>query len=234
MKKIVIILFLNSIFGFSQSDCNKLDANGQKHGLWKGYYPESQRLRYQGTFNHGKETGTFNYFDNTKAADIIGVRVFNENENSVYTTFYDQKKNIVSEGKSINKLNEGLWKYYHFESKEIMTLENYNNGKLEGTRKVFFINGKIAEECNYKNGLKDGVYNKYTENGIVLETAIYKNNEYNGLAVYRDTDNNIMSKGLYKNGKKSGIWQFWNIKTKKFANENMDLQGKKFAKKVYQ
>ncbi len=227
MKKIVLFLLLNSIFAFSQTDYNKLDEKGQKHGLWKGFYPESQRLRYQGTFEHGKEIGTFNYFDDTKAADIIGVRIFNDNDNSAYTTFFDQKKNIVSEGKSINKLNEGVWKYYHFESKEIMTLENYENGKLEGIRKVFFINGKIAEECNYKNGSKEGTYNKYTEKGIILETAIYKNNEYNGLAVYRDTDNNIMSKGFYKNGKKSGIWQFWD--GKKLVNKNMDLQSKKFA-----
>jgi antitoxin component YwqK of YwqJK toxin-antitoxin module len=231
MKKTVLFFLLYSILGFSQTDFNKLDDKGLKHGLWKGFYPESKRLRYQGTFSHGKETGTFYFYDDTKAADIIGVRVFNENDNSVYTTFYDQKKNIVSEGKSINKLNEGIWKYYHFESKEIMTIENYVNGKLDGTRKVFFKNGKIAEECNYKNGLKDGIYNKYLENGTIIETAIYKNNEYNGLAVYRDIDNNIVSKGLYTNGKKTGIWQFWDIKTKKFVNKNMDLQGRKIAKK---
>lgn len=229
MKQIFLLLLLNSLFGFAQTDFNKFDENGLKHGVWKGFFPDSKRLRYQGTFEHGKEIGTFNYYDDTKAADIVGVRVFNEKDNSVYTTFYDQKKNVVSEGKSINKLNEGIWKYYHFESKEIMTLENYINGKLEGTRIVFFKSGKIAEECNYKNGKKDGVYNKYIENGKIIETAIYKNNEYDGLAIYRDIDNNIMSKGVYKNGKKTGIWQFWD--GKKRVNKNMDLQGKKIAKK---
>jgi antitoxin component YwqK of YwqJK toxin-antitoxin module len=232
MKKLFLLLLLNSIFGFAQDDFNKLDENGQKHGIWKGFHTDSKRLRYQGTFEHGKEIGTFNYYDDTQAADIIGVRVFNDKNNSVYTTFYDQKKNVVSEGKSIGKLNEGVWKYYHFESKNIMTTENYKNGKLEGTRKVYFTNGKIAEECNYKNGIKEGIYNKFTETGIVLETAVFKNNEYDGAAIYKDVDGKITAKGVYKTGKKAGIWQFWDEKTKKLVNKNMNLQQRKVAKKV--
>lgn len=231
MKKIFLLLILNAFFGFAQTDFNKLDENGKKHGVWKGFHSESKRLRYQGTFEHGKEVGTFNYYDDTKAADIIGVRVFSAADNSVYTTFYDQKKNIVSEGKSVNKLNEGIWKYYHFESKEIMTLENYVNGKLEGTRKVYFKNGKIAEECDYINGLKQGVYKKYTETGIVLEFSNYKNNEYNGETIFKDVNNKIVAKGIYKNGKKVGIWQIWDEKSKKLVNKNMNFQNKKFAKK---
>jgi len=229
MKKIFILLLLNSLFGFAQDDFNLLDKEGKKHGVWKGFHQESKRLRYQGTFDHGKEVGTFNYYDDTAAGDIIGVRVFSSTDNSVYTTFYDQKKNIVSEGKSIGKLNEGVWKYYHFESKTIMTLENYKDGKLEGKRTVYFPNGKIAEECTYKNGKKDGAYTKYLDNGTLIETSFYKNNEYDGQAVYKDIEGKIVSQGLYKNGKKIGIWQF--LEGNKIVKKNMNFQQKKFAKK---
>jgi hypothetical protein len=34
------------------------------------------------------------------------------------------------EGKVIDKLFTGEWKYYHQASKIVMTLENYKNGKL--------------------------------------------------------------------------------------------------------
>ena len=47
----------------SQTDFNKLDAKGKKHGVWKGFYAESKRPRYEGTFEHGKEIGIFNFFD---------------------------------------------------------------------------------------------------------------------------------------------------------------------------
>ena len=230
MNKIFLILLLNTIVGFSQTDFNKLDEKGLKHGVWRGFFEESKRLRYQGTFDHGKEIGTFNYFDDTKEASLIGVRVFEPNDNSVYTTFFDQKKNIVSEGKSVNKLKEENWKYYHEASKEIMTLEIYKLGKLEGIRTVYYKTGKIAEETNYKNGIKTGVYKKLTETGIELELANYKNNEYDGLATYKDPENNIVSQGNFKNGKKAGIWKFY--KSGKFDSQtNFNFQGKKFAKR---
>lgn len=229
MNKIICILLINTIFSFAQTDFNKLDDKGLKVGVWKGFFEDSKRLRYQGTFDHGKEIGTFNYYDDTKEAALIGVRIFDINDNSVYTTFYDQKKNVVSEGKSVNKLKEGNWKYYHEAAKELMTLEFYKLGKLDGTRTVYYKNGAVAEEINYQNGIKVGIYKKFTETGIVLETVAYKNNEYDGLAVYKDPDNNIVAQGLFDNGKKIGIWKFF--KAGKFNSQtNFNFQGKKFAK----
>ena len=230
MNRIIFILLLNTIFSFAQTDFNKFDEKGLKHGVWKGFHEESKRLRYQGTFEHGKEIGTFNYFDDTKEASLIGVRVFDIKENSVYTTFYDQKNNIVSEGKSINKLKEGNWKYYHEAAKELMTLENYKLDKLEGKRLVYYKSGQIAEETNYKNGIKFGAYKKLTEKGIELETVSFLNNEYDGQATYKDPDNNIVAQGLFKNGKKVGIWKFF--KNGKLSSQtNFNFQGKKFAKR---
>jgi len=204
----------------AQSDTNLLDEKGNKNGIWKGYYPESKRLRYQGIFEHGKEVGTFNFYDDTKAQSIIATREFDPKTNSVYTTFYDQDKNKVSEGKAINRLNEGVWKYYHQASKEIMTLENYKNGKLEGLRSVFYPNTKIAEETNYVNGIKNGPYKKYSDKGTVLEETLYKNGEYDGPAIFRDPLGNIVAKGMYVKGVKRGMWQFYE-NGKLVSEENM-------------
>ena len=162
MKQLFKIVFLiYSISLFSQADCNKLDANGKKIGLWKGVFEDTKRPRYEGTFDHDKEVGLFKFFDNTKASNLIATREFNSTDNSAYTIFYDFNKNKISEGKVINKLYEGLWIYYHKGSNVIMTSENYKNGKLNGTKTVNFKSGKPAEISNYKNGILDGVYIKY-------------------------------------------------------------------------
>jgi antitoxin component YwqK of YwqJK toxin-antitoxin module len=205
----VLFLFLCCQTVYSQTDSNPIDDKGRKHGVWKGFYEESGRPRYEGTFEHGKEVGIFNFFDDTKAKSIIATRTFNAKDNSCYTIFYDQNKNIVSEGKEINKLREGQWKYYHKASKSIMTLENYKNGKLEGTRTVYYPSGKIVDETIYKNGLKEGVYKKYSETGIVLENSFFKKGEYEGEAVYKDPNNLVIAKGMFKDGKKVGMWQFF-------------------------
>ncbi|WP_316635494.1 hypothetical protein [uncultured Flavobacterium sp.] len=219
-KKIIIgLLFLNA-FLVSAQDVNKLDASGKKDGVWKGTYEVSKRPRYEGTFNHGKETGIFKYFDDTKKGDVVATRDFSANDGSAYNIFYDQNKNKVSEGKVIGKNNEGEWKYYHKSSKILMTLENYKNGKLEGSRTVYYPDAKVAEEMMYKNGLKDGIYKKYGQNGTLLEQTTYKSNEYNGDAIFYDSEGTIASKGKFLNGKKVGKWQFY-LKGKLTKEVNM-------------
>nr|WP_315145657.1 hypothetical protein [uncultured Flavobacterium sp.] len=195
---------------FAQSEVNKLDEKGNKNGYWKGYFTETKNVKYEGTFDHGKEVGVFTYYDNTKTKTVVATREFSPKDNSAYTIFYDPLKNKVSEGKVVNKVYEGEWKYYHKASKTVMTIENYSKGKLEGLRSVFYASGKLAEETIYKNNLKNGPYKQYTETGILIEESNYKNNQYDGLATFRDPDDgNIVSKGKFSDGKKTGIWQFF-------------------------
>ncbi|MRX67285.1 Antitoxin component YwqK of the YwqJK toxin-antitoxin module [Flavobacterium resistens] len=218
MKKFWILFLISSV-AFSQ-DFNKVDSNGKKDGVWKGTYEISKRPRYEGTFDHGKETGIFKFFDDTKKGDVIASRDFTANDGSSYTIFYDQNKNKVSEGKEIGKSREGEWKYYHKASKVVMTLENYKNGKLEGIRSVYYPDAKIAEEMTYKNGLKEGIYKKYGQNAILLEQSIFKDNLYNGDAIFYDSDGVMASKGKFLNGKKVGRWQFY-LKGKLTKEVNM-------------
>ncbi len=221
---IFVLIFLNFNCILAQANFNKLDENGKKHGLWKGFYEDTKNPKYEGTFEHGKEVGTFTFFDNTKSKIVIATREFNPTDNSAYTIFYDQLKNKVSEGKVVNKVYEGQWKYYHKASKTVMTIENYSKGKLEGLRSVFYPNGKIAEEIVYKNDLKNGPYKRYTESGIIIEESNYINNQYEGLAIFRDPDDGtIVSKGKFVNGKKAGIWQFF-AKGKLVNEMNMSYQ----------
>lgn len=228
MKYLFFILFT---FTIAQSqEINKLDANGLKHGLWKGVFKESNRPRFEGTFNHGKETGLFKFFDDTKSGTTIATRTFNATDNSCYTIFYNQRSFKVSEGKLIGKEYEGEWKYYHFDSPDIMTVENYSKGKLNGIKKVFYRSNAIAEEASYKNGLLDGLYKKYAETGIVLEECNYKKGILEGLSVFRDDKSNVVSKGMYKNGKKDGIWEFTNNGKTKTENMSKPKQ-RKFVKK---
>ena len=220
--RLLNLILLITVVGYSQTDYNKLDSNGKKHGVWKGLYTESKRPKYEGTFEHGKETGLFSFFDDTKAIKVIATREFNLKDNSAYTIFYDQKGNKVSEGKVVNKLFEGQWTYYHQNAKTIMTTENYSKGKLQGLRTVFYGSGKVAEEIMYKNDLKQGLYKKYTEKGIVLEESYFSNDAYNGLAIFRDSNGDIASQGTFSKGKKIGIWQFYQ-KGKLVKEVNMSL-----------
>ena len=224
---VFLLFFIANQSILAQTDINKTDAKGNKDGSWKGYYPESKRLRYEGTFSHGKEVGIFKFYDDLKTPTVIATREFNPKDNSVYTIFYDQSNNKVSEGKQVNRLNEGEWKYYHEKLPDIMTIEYYKVGKLEGKRTVFYrgsgVKGEenVAEEANYVNGLKNGSYKKYTMKGVLLESSNYKKGALDGFAIFNDPLGNLVSKGNFKNGKKSGIWEFYQ-NGKLVKKDNMD------------
>ena len=225
----ILVFLISLIFSVlhAQKEYNQLDAKGLKHGLWKGVYEESKRPRYQGTFDHGKEIGLFQFFDDTQKGDVIATREFNSKDNSAYTIFFDQNKNKVSEGKVVNKLFEGEWKYYHFASAVLMTTENYKNGKLNGLRTVYFPNGKVAEQTNFVNNLKQGAYKKFTETGIVLEESFFKNNEYDGLAIFRNDSGIVVSQGLFFKGLKTGTWEVLeNGKLVKKSSADLSIKSK--------
>lgn len=208
-KKIAALLFLMVLgTNLSAQDINKNDASGKRHGQWKGAYETSKKPRYEGTFDHGKELGTFKFYADDAKSSLMATRTF-EADGSCYTIFYDPDENKVSEGREVDHLQEGEWKYYHHKSKSLMSTEKYSKGKLTGMRKVFFKDGTIAEETIYVNGLKDGIYKKYNEKGKVLEEAIFSNGNYNGKATYRDVGGNIVSQGVYTDGLKTGIWKYY-------------------------
>lgn len=229
-----MVLFCS--FSTTAQDINKLDSQGKKHGIWKGVYAESKRPRYEGTFEHGKEVGTFKFFDDTKAGTVVATREFKP-DGSAYTTFFKDGKFKVSEGKEVNKLYEGEWKYYHENLPDIMTIEHYKSGKLHGKRTVYYrgsgVKGEenIAEESNYANGLREGNYKSYNLKGAVLEDSNYKNGQLDGPAVYNDPQGKLVSRGTFKNGQKVGTWEFYeNGKLVKKDNMNVIKKRKKPSK----
>lgn len=230
MKRYLVLFFsifaMTTLLGQNSPAPNKLDSNGKKHGQWSGFFDNSKVIKYEGTFNHGVETGVFTFYNDNPAHTVMATRDFSKQPNAAYTIFYDDLKNKVSEGNVVNRVYEGLWKYYHRNSKEIMTTENYKKGVLNGKRTVFYKDGKVAEEVNYVEGKKNGLYKKISGNGIVLEEANYLAGELQGAAVYKDPDGNVVAKGNYKKDQKWGTWQFFE-NGKLVSKEKYPLNGQK-------
>jgi antitoxin component YwqK of YwqJK toxin-antitoxin module len=225
--KFIILLTICSLASYAQNVVNALDEKGLRHGPWKGYYEDSKILRYEGNFNHGKEIGTFTYNANSDKKIVMATRTF-DNKNNAYTIFFDEKNFKVSEGNVINKLREGIWKYYHKESSKIMTTENYVHDKLQGIRKVFYLDGKTAEEVKYSNNVREGISKKYSEKGILIEESTFYNDKLQGSYKVYDGSGKLVIKGQFKNDKKNGIWQYFK-NGKLIKEENKDIVKKSEA-----
>ncbi len=67
--------------------------------------------------------------------------------------------------------------YREFRYSTLKEERSYENGKLEGTTKIYYDDGKIMEEGAYKNGTRDGVSKWYDQQGNVTIEYEYKNGE---------------------------------------------------------
>ena len=209
--KIIISFFL--FFGtlVSAQNINQMDADGNRHGIWKKNFDDTNILRYEGAFLHGKEIGLFKFYKNIdKEAVLTATKKFNEKDSKAYVTFYTSKGKVISEGEMDGKTYIGVWKYYQKNSEALLILENYNTeGKLDGDRFVYFDNGQIAEKQHYKAGELFGESIWYSENNVVLKQLIYSENELHGLSTYYNPKGELVTEGNYKHGKKQGIWKYY-------------------------
>ncbi|RSK40546.1 toxin-antitoxin system YwqK family antitoxin [Mangrovimonas spongiae] len=208
----IIGVFLLSIASLiAQEKVNQFDTNGKRHGVWKKNYKNTNVLRYEGEFNHGKETGTFKFYKNVNnKPSLTATRTFNENNNIAEVTFFASNGKIISQGNMLGKKYIGIWKYFHNNSNQVMTIENYNNdGKLEGESIVYYLNGQIAEKSHFKDGKLHGQSLWYDEDGTLIKEYNYINDELYGKANFYGPEGKLKLKGQYKNNRRDGVWTYY-------------------------
>ncbi len=214
MKKIFFLYLLLMLVSsglpiFAQSEINQFDAQGKRHGVWKKTYPGTQQLRYEGTFEHGKEIGEFRFYCAECNDKPSVVKNFNGEDDTAKVKYFTIKGKLVSEGKMKGKDRVGEWVYYHEKSQQPMIRETYVDGKLDAKQITYYPNGTITQETEYKNGVKQGQENYYSPEGILLKKLFYQNGKLQGPATYYDANGNVVIKGFYKEDKKHGLWQYY-------------------------
>lgn len=208
--KFTSIFLLLAWFSFGQ-EVNQFDSNGKRHGIWKKNFDGTNQVRYQGTFEHGKEIGEFKFYKLVKKKSVLtATKAFNPNDNSAQVTFFASNGKVISKGKMVGKLYVGKWVYYHNKSDQIMTLENYNSkGELEGEKLVYYKDGVVAERVNYLAGKQHGKSYWYSVKGVVLKEFNYDKGELHGVAKYYHPKGDLIAEGMYKHGKKVGVWKYY-------------------------
>ena len=209
--KITIVLIISVFTVFqtviAQEKINQFDANRKRDGVWKKYY-SNNRIRYVGTFKHGKEVGTFKYYSASDSEYPISIKKHHEGQDKADVQYFTTQGVVESEGMMKGKNREGKWLFYHENGKSIMSEENYLNGKLDGVYKTFYPSGEPTEITYYKNGLIDGNYKKYSIKGLLYNDFNYKNGKLNGMAIYYSrSTGDLIKKGPFKDDLRVGTWE---------------------------
>jgi len=219
MKHSFFIFFgIICCFGsISAQEVNQMDANGERHGIWKKYFPSSDQLRYEGEFDHGVEIGTFKFYCGDCKTQPTIVKEFKGKTGAASVTYFTKKGKLVSEGQMEGKKRIGEWLYYHEKSDAILTRELYTNGMLDGIKETYYFNGQLTEEITYIKGIKEGPNMYYSPDGVLLKKLQYINDVLHGSGEYYDAHGNVTIKGQYLKGKKHGLWKY-------FKNGKLELE----------
>ena len=210
IKQNLVFFFFCVVFQFSAiaQEVNNIDQNGKKHGTWRKFYEGSKQIRYQGTFEHGQEVGTFKFYDKT-GGHPTAVKIYTEGSQLLDVIFYTTAGKKVSEGKMKQRSREGKWVYYHKDGVRVMTEENYANDLLEGERIVYFENGAVAQRVNYIKGKEHGQEIHYSEKGVVTKTYTHAEGKLHGPVKLYDLNGVLLREGSYKDNKKHGTWKYY-------------------------
>ncbi|MDH7447017.1 toxin-antitoxin system YwqK family antitoxin [Aquimarina sp. 2201CG14-23] len=188
---------------------NAFDSEGKRHGKWQKKYENSNQLRYEGTFDHGKEVGEFKFYKPNSGKSPTAIKVFSKGNDTIKVTYFTNKRKVISEGGMIGKERVGVWTYYHKESPKIMMTEEYQSGKLHGEQLTYFENGQLTEKTTYINDKKEGKRVVYSEDGIIIKEFTYENDQLHGPTKYYDAKGKVRIEGNYKRDRKNGIWNYY-------------------------
>ena len=193
----------------AQEPLNSYDKQGKRHGEWVEYYDKDQsQIKYKGKFQNGKRTGLFKFYKEGLKQPVAEMN-FDAESGRVAARYLSQNGKVISEGEMLNQQRTGTWTYYHKDSDAIMMTEQYEQGELNGKKKIYYENGELAEEANYSNGELHGPRKLYSVKGVVLEDLLYKNGELHGPAKFYNGKGELMSEGSYRNNKHHGTWKYY-------------------------
>jgi len=193
---------------FSQ---NKLDQKGKKQGEWVKTYPNSKSIEFKGQFKDDKPYGEFIYY--FQSGKVKARTNFIQNSTVSYSELFHENEVLLAEGKFIGKDKDSTWSFYG-ERGHLGLVENYNKGKLHGTRTVFYVpenlkdtTKRISQVSNYSNGELDGEFVEYFDNGVLKHSSKYVKGKREGIALSYHPNGKLMMKDTYLNGAKEG-WCF--------------------------
>ena len=114
---------------FKGDTINRIDAKGQKQGLWRKYY-STDSLFSEGKYKDNIPVGTFmSYHKNGKVQAKMVYRGMTE---ICKAEIFAEDGKLKAKGKYINKTKDSLWTYYSLDG-WISSTEFYLKGKKEGS-----------------------------------------------------------------------------------------------------
>lgn len=205
--------FVNSVERF-----NRYNKSGQREGLWKEFFPESDFILKDGIWSNGKKNGLFQFYD--KKGIVIRTELY---ENDVLITDDGGKGNLTFK---VDTLSDGLIArggYSGNKKQGIFHVERSTGERV--TNQVFQQGVKVAEGLLDADGMRQGIWTEFFFTGEIKAKGEYQDNERVGAWLYFDKQGNTELQGNYWKGKPDGEW-LWYYEPNKLHRREHFSRGK--------
>lgn len=89
---------------------------------------------------------------------VIQMTGFSFSDDSLFKVgdycYFDEKGNLISQGKYTNNKRTGTWNQYYEDAKLYFTRDYNDDGKIDGKALYYYPDGKLKRSESYSNGIK--------------------------------------------------------------------------------
>ena len=119
---------------------------------------------------------------------------------------YDDKGNLISEGRLVEDKKEGVWVNYYTNG-DTSAVEHYSAGNL--TRKMQYTSDGLSVDESFDQGKKNGAFKVYWPNGSLHIAGTFKSDSLNGKVTNYYLDGTLESEANYENGRPYGVYKYY-------------------------
>jgi antitoxin component YwqK of YwqJK toxin-antitoxin module len=179
---------------------DRADTDGYIHresdGFYREFYPNGQKF-IDGSYRQGRQHGEWSYFfDNGQLQRKV---TFQEGRLHGQWDRFRADGTLAAKHAYEDGVRHGIWQTYDETGKQLLQEEPYARGKLNGTLKAWYANGKPKLQVEIKDGVRNGRSQQWEENGKMQADVTYLDGKLNGTATINRADGTTLVQE-YKNG----------------------------------
>jgi len=196
------------------------DAKGKLDGAYT-IWRDKKIPRYQGTYDHGKKTGTWSWFDRNNNKEQEGDYADGK-KTGAWFEWYENK--LTFSGSYTDGKPDGEFIYYDKSGAELGRFEIHDGtgvmltfhankkpaskqtiyqGDMDGPYQELTARGRVVVEGHYAGDRKNGWWREWTDLGVLTLEQHWKHGRLDG-AVKKYDGGKLVSSATYKNGKVEG------------------------------
>ena len=159
------------------------------------------------TFVSGKENGVDTTYYASGCPQVIRNHVQGA-EHGQWIYYYDSTQYTAWEMNYVAGVKHGKHIYMK-KNGDTTRWENYNNGRLHGTKRTYYPDSKIKREVEYNNGIMDGKFKIYNLKGVIIEELNYKQGKKHEECKYFYDDGKPLKNENWNMGIKNGEFKIF-------------------------